>query len=845
MGTVGASDNVGRSALWTRHCQTRPRPFRSNAVTNAVTDGVTNAVTHDVATGVTNLLTSIATDYRMKRSSLSLSPTAYLAWIVMTFTVLCLVYNIALPIFEGPDESSHFLVADYLARAQRLPDLNGVLPAHEAVQPPLYYALEALAIAPFDRTGLDALTKLNTDWFDKDLNADFTGVRGQHLRTEGERWPWSEDAWAVHTARLVSTLLGALTVVFVYLIARTIFTPDPGTPSGPALLAAALVAFNPKFIHVSSIVSNDIAISLAATVALWWLCRMLARGVALDRSDALGAPRSVSRLTLGTLLHPPQAQFAMLGGLIGLAVLCKLQGLALFAPALVALLAPQGLGSGWPFSGPARSGRHDWAHLFKRALALGLGFALTAGWYFGYNTVRYGNPLAWAQVQAANLTLFRQPPLDVAQIAATIPLWFTTYWGSLGVKLEYPDWINVIFAAGLGLAVLGCVVSALRDWPGLNNRRGLLALIVAELAVLALFVTWLRNYVATENSRLIFPAIAPVAVLVVLGWTALLPKRFVRPLGAGTLAGLAVLSLATPFTLILPAFATPQLLSGEALAAQYHLPSATPSATFAGDIRLMSAHLGSKRIPAGESLALTLYWGAARPINQSYRVLIEALDASGELIGRKLYIPFNGRFATQRWQADTYFQDEYALPIAATAFRGPARIQLSLFAQYPAPHLLPIDGMPDTALQLGQVKIEAPIQALTNGDVAATTRASTIATFGGAIRLVAVRTDAGHVQFDWVTVNKPEQDYTLFLHVLDSSGQQINQKDDQPFAGQYPTGLWDTGERVRDVRQIALAPEARYVSLGWYDASGQRLSARKADGSPWSSDTVTIAIGHT
>jgi hypothetical protein len=77
-------------------------------------------------------------------------------------------------------------------------------------------------------------------------------------------------------------------------------------------------------------------------------------------------------------------------------------------------------------------------------------------------------------------------------------------------------------------------------------------------------------------------------------------------------------------------------------------------------------------------LQVTLYWGAQRPVNQSYRVLLEAVDLDGAPIGRTYALPYGGRFATQRWRPGAYFRDDYVLRIAPDAPRGPARVQLSL-----------------------------------------------------------------------------------------------------------------------------------------------------------------------
>ncbi|MCS6846669.1 MAG: glycosyltransferase family 39 protein [Anaerolineae bacterium] len=725
-----------------------------------------------------------------------------LNFILAAFVALCLVYNVTLPVFEAPDEASHFRYAHYLANERRLPDLKRDLPSHEVTQPVLYYALAALVISPFDRSNLDQLVLLNPDWFDRSLNQGYTGVRGQHIHTEAERWPYQGAVWAVRAARLLSSLLGAATIALVYLIARDIFTGHAVNDASRPLIAnlcAALVAFNPKFIHISSVVSNDIAITLAATATCWWMVRMANQPGMCDRV--------------------PLRRFFILGALVAAATLCKLQGLGLLAPALAAvfLVTPR-------------------ERLSGRIVALLAGFFAVAGWWFVFNTLNYGHPLAWAQVQEANAALLRIPPLGAGEILATLPLWFTSYWGNLGIELHYDDWVNAVLFVALALAVIGCVVAFARKLPMVGNRAGFALLMIWQVTIAAMFAWWLRSYVGTENSRLIMPGVAPVVLLTAMGWLTLAPQRAwpaAAVAGAGSLLALAI---AAPFVTIRPAYALPSMMSREGIVAAHQLPSAGV-ATFDGVIELLHAEVGTKRVKPGEHLDVTLYWGARQPVNQSYRVVLEALDLDGEVIGRKMAIPFGGRFATQRWQPGAYFRDDYRLPIGATAPRGPARVQLSLFKLYPEPGAASIDGANTRAFLIDRVKVEAATTSPPESSQ------PPIAVFGDVLRLDRVRFAPDQVTFDWTALRPPGNDYTLFVHVLDANGAQIGQKDAEPFDGQYPTGLWDAGERVRDVRAIALPPEARWLRIGWYDRqTGQRLAARMADGSPWPDDIVFIEI---
>jgi hypothetical protein len=131
-------------------------------------------------------------------------------------------------------------------------------------------------------------------------------------------------------------------------------------------------------------------------------------------------------------------------------------------------------------------------------------------------------------------------------------------------------------------------------------------------------------------------------------------------------------------------------------------------AVFDGAIELLHAEISNKRINSSEALRVVLYWGAVRPANQSYRVLIEAVDLDGQPIGRTYALPYSGRFATQRWRPGAYFRDKYAPRIALDAPHGLARVQLSLIRLYPTPGPAPIDSAPSPVFLIDRLKVYAP-----------------------------------------------------------------------------------------------------------------------------------------
>jgi 4-amino-4-deoxy-L-arabinose transferase-like glycosyltransferase len=65
-----------------------------------------------------------------------------------------------------------------------------------------------------------------------------------------------------------------------------------------------------------------------------------------------------------------------------------------------------------------------------------------------------------------------------------------------------------------------------------------------------------------------------------------------------------------------------------------------------------------------------------------------------------------------------------------------------------------------------------------------------------------------HLTLYWEATNKPTEDYTVFVHLLDANGKLISQQDNQPQNGMYPTSFWDAGEQVQDEYALMVDPGA-------------------------------------
>jgi len=89
----------------------------------------------------------------------------------------------------------------------------------------------------------------------------------------------------------------------------------------------------------------------------------------------------------------------------------------------------------------------------------------------------------------------------------------------------------------------------------------------------------------------------------------------------------------------------------------------------------------------------------------------------------------------------------------------------------------------------------------------------------------------------WQAERPLDDNWTVFVHIVDSTGTLITQRDSQPRDGSYPTSIWDPGEIVDDRHSLALPsglPEGEYqVVVGLYSLeSGERLSVLDSEGNP-------------
>lgn len=733
-----------------------------------------------------------------------------LGLIVLAFVALTTAWNALISPYENLDELEHAEVVRHIVVTGRLPvhdeaEAMGFHVRQEASQPPLYHVLAAawsrllgLPTTPHNPSlAPGAVVACGPE------GTFYNKATWKHaLFDQAARW---QGAFlTLHSQRAFSTLLQVLTLIGVWTLARRIFADG-----SVAELATVLVAFNPQFQLLAAGVNNDNAVIPLAT---WGLL------VGFDLWD-----------------RGPTWQRSLLFGILsGLAALSKLSGLGLIGVGGLALLVRVV---------ERRTGLRDAA---AHGLTIVLPAALSVSPWLLRNVRLYGDPAALAPMLAEVGT--RGAPIALGEAR----LMLLSYWGQLPCSF-YPRSLYwpylLLMAAGL--------VSLVYGWRRMVPRRRAMIAICA-IWFTAIVVAWIRwdMMTAATGGRLLFPAIAAMAVLLAAGWSAISPR------------------LARLWAALLPIWALIVLITGPMamLAPPSLMPAATVppnpvAASFAGDVTLRgyaaeiirprAACLLVSSAYCAPTLDLTLYWQAAGPIASDLTLVLQLVSPVPGATDLRLnynHWPGRGNLPTSAWPVGPMIRDHYRLPLPATgvpaqawrldvAFVDPAtdeRVPVTLNGQ-DAPSSLPLtllrvpDGQP--ASPEGN-QLVPPVSFTAGGDSQPT------------ISLQAA-TATRDVYGDWVvtllweSVATIDTDVVTFVHAYDDNGQLLGTGDGPPRQGAFPPHLWEPGDRISSHHTITLDPETRpaQIAVGLYlPTDGERLTATQDD-TPILNNAVVIWAG--
>jgi 4-amino-4-deoxy-L-arabinose transferase-like glycosyltransferase len=402
-----------------------------------------------------------------------------LALVIVVYTVLASFIAIRTPPFEAADEFGHVDNVETLVSGHWYtipprcwsPEHKLICTSNELHQPPLYYLLLA---GWQDLVGL-APVPPPTNFGD---GPGVIGLRGEVLL----RHP---DRGLVLWVRFPNIVLGAATILMAFAAGRRV-THDKWTP----VVAAAVVAFMPRFVFLSPFVTNDNLVTLLGAVLTW--------------------------CALSFVRRRSWRWMAATGAVFGLLITTKLSvlPLGLILP-LLALAAPSWRRRAWLFACGALS-----------ALA-------ASSWYWIQNWVRYGDPLARHAtttylLQIGGLGTYLGEPYVVRDpitfVLYYVPrkmfsyFWYASGWNQFSWSLS----VGIAITCVVGVALLGLIRRSIEKW---------VLITLGAISVLAFSCVWFVAFqTSTYQTRYALVGLGAMAVLVALAlerWR--LPIRWLLP----------------------------------------------------------------------------------------------------------------------------------------------------------------------------------------------------------------------------------------------------------------------------------------------------------------------------
>lgn len=761
--------------------------------------------------------------------------------ILLAFLGLGVLYSVTIPLFEAPDEDGHYTYMKYMAEGRGLPvictDSAGcpgscftyAVSPYVINHPPLYYGLAGLATSWVEMEDL-----WEAAWYNPHFDYGTQGLRGNKnavIHTQEETFPYRRTSLAVHIGRWVSLLLGSGAVLGTYLLALELFPERRWL----ALGAAAITAFNPQFLFISARLGNDGAVAGFCSLALWAIVSFLKR-------------------------EQPGWQPILLGSLLGLALLSKVNGVGLLPVAALAILL--------------KAIRHRSFRSFILWSGTAFGAALAiAGWWYAHNWLLYGDPLLWRV--HLELVPRREPTPSLAQLYRyELGGLEASFWAVFGwMNIPVQEWIYWVLRILARLAVLGLVKAVLSSqslvhslqlsaWsmrgrsqgrgkgdPGLGTTDYGLGIILLWLLILSLSLLQFMRVQPGAQGRYLFPGISAISLLLLLGLSQWVPRKF-RPLLAATVAGgLSLLALLCPFIYIRPAYAHPPILSPEQVPGDLN----RLEVSFGGQVKLLGARVEGQALHPGQKAEVTLCWESLTEMDRNYSVFLHLFGQEGERVGQLDIYPGVGSYPTALWKVGDIICDDYEVPTSPEVTTPvAAQVEVGLYDRESMERLPATDaaGRPVGQVIVGRVKIAPPQWPQYEIEHPLDFRlGERFALRGYSLTPSQVRPgEELQLTLYWQALEEGGRDYTVFVHLLDREGRIWDQADAQPLGGDYPTSFWGRGELIRDEYFLSLPPQAPpgayEIEVGMYLlATGERLPVRDAEGMRVLGDRILIEVG--
>jgi len=252
--------------------------------------------------------------------------------------------------------------------------------------------------------------------------------------------------------------------------------------------------------------------------------------------------------------------------------------------------------------------------------------------------------------------------------------------------------------------------------------------------------------------------------------------------------------------------------------------------------RLIGYALTDNTVRPGDPLTVTLYWQALAPRVDRSSIFLHLVNSIGALSAQHDRSPSLGSIPTSHWKAGDVYADMHRLDPAETAYApDDAVVQVGLYYPNGARRsAYGVSGQPlGDAVTLASIRLSPRLDEWPN---------SVRVNFGDKVALLGYDVNARvfrpgetiRVTLYWQTLGQLAQDYNVFTHLADASGNVVAANDGLPYTQPRRTTRWTPGQAMHEVRSLELpvsVPAGLYgIELGVFDETEGRQPIVASDG---------------
>lgn len=252
----------------------------------------------------------------------------------------------------------------------------------------------------------------------------------------------------------------------------------------------------------------------------------------------------------------------------------------------------------------------------------------------------------------------------------------------------------------------------------------------------------------------------------------------------------------------------------------------------------------------GSLFEITFYWLPLQWPANRISMFVQLLDPLGNVVTRSENEMFQKKFPTQRWPIGIVTKDVWRLSLDQDTLPGDYTIQVAVFDTLSGSRLAVSPAGPEQVdeIRLGPFRVTVPSPSADELHASQTLNAQ----FADSIALRAYTIDPASVHpgdslrvtLYWQSLASVPQDYTVFVHLLDSSSRVRTQIDSPPQNGMYPTSAWKVNTIIKDPYRLAIpkdTPPGIYaIEIGLYTPSDLKRVLVAGDDHIVLAQTITV-----